>query len=137
MTILSYGVATFKRAKVIPQMAPPDQMNYCGHCRNWKPQRTHHCSICAICVPKMDHHCPWIGNCVGYHNFKAFFLFCFYQACVGQVYGYYMILFEFFSPDSTPELSFEGTLCIYGTNIIALPISLALIPLSLRIMVQI
>ena len=48
-----------------------------------------------------------------------------------------MIMFEFFSPDDTPELSFEGTLCIYGTNIFALPISLSLIPLSLRIMVQI
>ena len=46
MCLLSYGVATFKRPKVIPQMAPPDQTNYCGHCRNWKPQRTHHCSIC-------------------------------------------------------------------------------------------
>lgn len=51
---------------------------YCQTCRNWKPHRTHHCSICNVCVPKMDHHCPWIGNCVGYHNFKAFFLFCFY-----------------------------------------------------------
>ena len=76
MCLLSYAVATFKRPKVIPQMAPPDQTNYCAHCRNWKPQRTHHCSICQVCVPKMDHHCPWIGNCVGYHNFKAFFLFC-------------------------------------------------------------
>ena len=80
MTLLSYSVATLKRPKVIPQMAPPEQRNYCTQCRNWKPHRTHHCSICKICVPKMDHHCPWIGNCVGYHNFKAFFLFCVYQA---------------------------------------------------------
>ena len=80
MTLLSYTVATLKRPVVIPQMAPPEQKNYCTQCRNWKPQRTHHCSICKICVPKMDHHCPWIGNCVGYHNFKAFFLFCLYQA---------------------------------------------------------
>ena len=61
-------------------MPPQDQDMYCQKCRNWKPLRTHHCSICNVCVPKMDHHCPWIGNCVGYHNFKAFFLFCFYQA---------------------------------------------------------
>ena len=80
MTLLSYAMASFKRPKVIPQTSPPDQNMYCQMCRNWKPQRTHHCSICNICVPKMDHHCPWLGNCVGYHNFKAFFLFCFYQA---------------------------------------------------------
>ena len=48
-----------------------------------------------------------------------------------------MIMFEFFSPDDTPELSFEGKACLYGTNIFALPISLSLIPLSLRIMIQI
>lgn len=78
MTLLSYSVATFKKPKVIPQTPPPDQTMYCQMCRNWKPMRTHHCSICNICVPKMDHHCPWIGNCVGYHNFKGFFLFCLY-----------------------------------------------------------
>jgi len=37
MTLLSYFVASFKRPKVIPQMAPPDQKNYCINCRNWKP----------------------------------------------------------------------------------------------------
>ena len=78
MTLLSYGIATFSKPIVIPQLAPPDQRSYCTHCRNWKPQRTHHCSICQVCVPKMDHHCPWLGNCVGYHNFKSFFLFCVY-----------------------------------------------------------
>jgi len=29
MTLLSYGVATFKRPKVIPQTPPPDQKMYC------------------------------------------------------------------------------------------------------------
>ena len=85
MTLLSYAVATFKKPKVIPQTPPSDQKAYCQSCRNWKPQRTHHCSICNLCVPKMDHHCPWIGNCVGYHNFKAFFLFCLYQAVSSSI----------------------------------------------------
>ncbi len=30
------------------------------------------------CIYKMDHHCPYINNCVGYRNFKAFFLSIFY-----------------------------------------------------------
>ena len=80
MCLFSYAYATFTRPKVIPQMAGLDQKSYCKVCRNWKPQRTHHCSICNVCVPKMDHHCPWLANCVGYHNFKAFFLFCVYQS---------------------------------------------------------
>mmetsp|Transcript_22251 Transcript_22251/g.27305 ORF Transcript_22251/g.27305 Transcript_22251/m.27305 type:complete len:110 (+) Transcript_22251:321-650(+) len=108
---------------------------YCQTCRNWKPHRTHHCRICNVCVPKMDHHCPWIGNCVGYHNFKAFFLFCFYQACVGQVYGWRLILYCFFSPEETPDLSNLGTVCFYLTNLVSLTISLALIPLTGRIII--
>lgn len=60
-------------------MLPQDKSQYCMVCRNWKPERAHHCSVCETCVLKMDHHCPWLGNCVGYHNFKEFFLFTFYQ----------------------------------------------------------
>lgn len=37
MTLLSYGIATFKRPKVIPQTTPSDQGMYCPQCRNWKP----------------------------------------------------------------------------------------------------
>jgi hypothetical protein len=80
LTLIAYFVASFARPAVIPTLPPLDARSYCQHCRNWKPQRTHHCSICQVCVPKMDHHCPWLGNCVGFHNFKAFFLFCLYQA---------------------------------------------------------
>lgn len=48
-----------------------------------------------------------------------------------------MILFSFFSPDDTPELSNIGTICFYLTNLVSLTISIALIPLTLRILLQI
>ena len=55
---------------------------------------------------------------------------------MGQVYGWRLVLFVFFSPDDTPELSSLGTVCFYLTNFVSMTISIALIPLTLRIIVQ-
>ena len=44
------------------------------HCNRAKPERTHHCYQCDCCVVKMYHHCNWMCNCVGYHNYKFYFL---------------------------------------------------------------
>ncbi|KAK6903917.1 hypothetical protein I203_107428 [Kwoniella mangroviensis CBS 8507] len=51
------------------------ETRWCKKCNGWKPDRCHHCRHCEQCVLKMDHHCPWVGTCVGYHNYKPFFLF--------------------------------------------------------------
>jgi hypothetical protein len=54
------------------------ERRYCKWCKKFKPDRCHHCKVCGMCILKMDHHCPWIYNCVGFHNYKYFFLLLLY-----------------------------------------------------------
>lgn len=52
---------------------------HCKWCGKYKPDRCHHCRVCKTCILKMDHHCPWIYNCVGFANYKFFFLLLLYS----------------------------------------------------------
>eukprot|EP00930_Biecheleria_cincta_P068240 TRINITY_DN5548_c0_g1_i1.p1 TRINITY_DN5548_c0_g1~~TRINITY_DN5548_c0_g1_i1.p1 ORF type:complete len:392 (+),score=61.40 TRINITY_DN5548_c0_g1_i1:166-1341(+) len=58
---------------------------YCRWCDKYKPDRAHHCRVCMTCVLRMDHHCPWIYNCVGFFNYKYFFLLIFYAVLACQL----------------------------------------------------
>jgi hypothetical protein len=65
-------------ASVAHERRKDGDLRHCSICVKLKPDRAHHCRLCDVCVLKMDHHCPWIANCVGYFNYKYFFLLVLY-----------------------------------------------------------
>lgn len=38
----------------------------------------------------MDHHCPWVNNCIGYGNYRSFFLSIFFIT-IGTLYGMFLL----------------------------------------------
>jgi len=64
----------------LQEMKKTGERRHCKWCGKYKPDRCHHCRVCRCCILKMDHHCPWIYNCVGFGNYKFFFLLLFYTA---------------------------------------------------------
>ncbi|KAG7032983.1 putative protein S-acyltransferase 15, partial [Cucurbita argyrosperma subsp. argyrosperma] len=67
------------------------QVRHCEKCSTYKPPRTHHCRVCRKCVLRMDHHCLWINNCVGYWNYKSFFVLVSYGT-LASLYSTFIIM---------------------------------------------
>jgi hypothetical protein len=74
---------------VINERSDNNGIRYCLKCKKFKPDRCHHCKFCNVCVLKMDHHCPWVGNCVGFNNYK-FFLNMIFYAFANSLYFVYI-----------------------------------------------
>lgn len=66
--------ATLENAEALFERRKDGDVRHCMICVKIKPDRVHHCRLCDVCVLKMDHHCPWIAACVGFYNYKYFFL---------------------------------------------------------------
>lgn len=59
---------------------------WCPECDAERPERAHHCKESGVCVMRMDHYCPWIGNCVGFRNYKYFLLMNFWTFWVCTIW---------------------------------------------------
>mmetsp|Transcript_30943 Transcript_30943/g.92078 ORF Transcript_30943/g.92078 Transcript_30943/m.92078 type:complete len:325 (-) Transcript_30943:89-1063(-) len=66
---------------------------WCDACARHKPPMAHHCSVCRKCVLKMDHHCVWMANCIGFNNYRFFFLYVWWM-WVGCAYSASMTFFD-------------------------------------------
>ncbi|TKY51620.1 S-acyltransferase 15 [Spatholobus suberectus] len=97
----------------------------CDKCFTYKPPRTHHCRVCRRCILKMDHHCLWINNCVGYWNYKAFFVFVLY-ATMASIYSTVIFISCVLQKDwdSIKGSSLNIFYVLYGTMVMALTMTL-------------
>ncbi|KAE9589892.1 putative protein S-acyltransferase [Lupinus albus] len=97
----------------------------CDKCFAYKPPRTHHCRVCRRCVLKMDHHCLWINNCVGYWNYKAFFVFALY-ATIASIHSAVLFICCVYHKnwDSVKGSLLKIFYVMYGTMLMAMTVTL-------------
>ena len=100
---------------------PAPEASFCDKCQIRRPPRCHHCSVCDRCILQYDHHCIWVNNCIGFNNYRHFFLMLFFLA-IACWYGVAMLFFAFFDP-LRQRLNKEGWRWFYSnkTGLLNLP----------------
>lgn len=110
-----------------PWYYPSTDPTYCNKCQMKRPPRCHHCKTCDRCILQMDHCCPWVNNCIGYNNYRTFFLFIFWLA-IGCWYGVAILSKPFYElfRDQVKEYGFR---LFYAnkTGILDIPLPLTLL----------
>ncbi|XP_073388831.1 probable protein S-acyltransferase 16 isoform X4 [Physcomitrium patens] len=100
--IISDTVMPLARYEMDLEGADYAPSRWCKRCRKPKPPMTHHCHICKRCILKMDHHCPWMHNCIGYYNYRFFFVFLLYM-WAGCLYAAVMSSLPMFGPEDEDD----------------------------------
>ncbi|MED6122782.1 hypothetical protein PIB30_043159 [Stylosanthes scabra] len=135
LSVFSFSVCVLSDPGHVPSSYVPDvegqaskdnaERKKCDKCYGYKPPRTHHCRVCKKCVLKMDHHCVWINNCVGYWNYKAFFVFSSY-ASLASIHSTILFICSVFLMDRESVMGSSSKMfnVMYGTLAVALTTTL-------------
>lgn len=103
------------------------EFRYCKYEQCYKPDRAHFCRQLGRNVLKMDHYCPWVSNCIGFYNYKFFFLTLFY-ANVTDCYLLSSIYNIFFKLYVDPNASFNQLFYLALISVLLIVITGILIP---------
>jgi len=102
------------------------EARWCRKSNAYKPDRAHYCRVLKKGVLRMDHYCPWLGNTVGFHNQKFFFLFLLYTnaACAQLGISFLQLLVQYTLPALT-------TFCLIGAEGLTVLVTSLLVPFFL------
>ncbi|KDO24471.1 hypothetical protein SPRG_10287 [Saprolegnia parasitica CBS 223.65] len=98
----------------------------CDYCNAPQPPRCTHCHACEACILELDHHCIWMNNCIGYYNYRYFWLYLLYGwlNCAHVAY-----LADAAMAQRPHDLSFSDQVLLHFPYVICVGLSLALFSL--------